>query len=273
MPSEVRRALVLAGRRAAVDPVAGAAGVTHKALAPVAGIPMALRVIEALAKAGAVETIGVSCADRALVVELASLAERAGIHVAIEHEQSAHSPAASVAAFVRSLSPDETALVTTADHPLLTGEIVSCFLREALARDADLVAGVVAESVYRRRFPEGPRTFIRLSDCAVSGANLFLVRAPGAARIADFWLRLEGVRKQPWRLVSHFGASTLLRFLGGWLTIGQAEKEVSRRVGASVGVVLLPFAEAALDVDRPSDLERVESVLHGGTLEKSSGAG
>ena len=35
-------ALVLAGSRGAADPVAQAAGVAHKALAPVGGIPMIL---------------------------------------------------------------------------------------------------------------------------------------------------------------------------------------------------------------------------------------
>ena len=42
-------ALVLAGRRSGgADPMAAAAGVSHKALLPVAGVPMLLRVVSAL---------------------------------------------------------------------------------------------------------------------------------------------------------------------------------------------------------------------------------
>ncbi|MFC7554928.1 hypothetical protein ACFQU7_25930 [Pseudoroseomonas wenyumeiae] len=42
-------ALVLAGSRAgAADPMAMAAGVSHKALLPVGGVPMLARVLEAL---------------------------------------------------------------------------------------------------------------------------------------------------------------------------------------------------------------------------------
>ena len=41
-------ALILAGSRGPDDPMARAAGVSHKALLPVAGVPMLLRVVEAL---------------------------------------------------------------------------------------------------------------------------------------------------------------------------------------------------------------------------------
>ena len=41
-------ALVLAGQRRGTDPMAAAAGLSHKALLPVAGVPMLLRVLAAL---------------------------------------------------------------------------------------------------------------------------------------------------------------------------------------------------------------------------------
>lgn len=272
MRASVNRALVLAGSRGSAEPVAAAAGVRHKALVPVAGEPMAVRVIRALAAQPSIREIGVSTGDRDLVASLDALSAKAGIRAEITHFPSADSPAASVGTYIDLLRPGDIALVTTADHPLLTPKMVTRFLEEALERDAEVVAGVVSEAVYRARFPSGPRTFIRLSDNAFSGANLFLVRAPGAASVARFWVRLEAVRKRPWRLVSHFGPSVLLRFVLRRLTVAEAENEVSRRVGARVALVLLPFAEAALDVDRPSDLEAVERVLADGALEKPEGS-
>ncbi|MGB4781436.1 hypothetical protein [Candidatus Methylomirabilis sp.] len=47
-------AIVLAGDRVSDDPVARAAGVPCKALVPVGGVPMVLRVLGALAEAQAV---------------------------------------------------------------------------------------------------------------------------------------------------------------------------------------------------------------------------
>jgi len=252
--------------------VAGAAGARHKALVPVAGVPMAVRVIRALAAQPSIREIGISAEDPDLVVSLGALSEKAGIRVDLKHFASGTSPAASIAAYIDALQAGEIALVTTADHPLLTPEMVARFLDAALDREVDVVAGAVSETIYRARFPTGPRTFIRLADAAISGANLFLIRAPGAAAVARFWVGLEAARKRPWRLVSHFGPSTLLRFLCRRLTVADAEIEVSRRVGARVALVLLPFAEAALDVDRPSDLEAVEGVLADAALENPQGA-
>jgi hypothetical protein len=162
------------------------------------------------------------------------------------------------------LEDGELALVTTADHPLMTTDILRHFVAQAAERDADLVAGVVSERVYRARFPSGPRTFVRFADDAFSGANLFLVRAPGAVRVAYFWVRLEGVRKRPWRLVSHFGIGTLVRFLTGKLTVAAALAEASKIIGARMDAVFLPFAEAALDVDKPADLVTVKALIEAG---------
>jgi len=269
--NHVRRALVLAGRRSAGDALAESEGLTHKALLPIGGVAMGVRVLTALASTPAIERIGVSCDDPQLVARLEGLMSSVRPGLRLEHHASARSPAASLEAYVASLDDGDLALVTTADHPLMTTEIVGDFLEQARGRDADLVAGVVSERVYRARFPTGPRTFVRFADDAFSGANLFLVRAPGAARVARFWVRLEGVRKRPWRLVSHFGLGTLVRFLRGRLTVAAALAEASRVIGARVDAVFLPFAEAALDVDKPADLAAVKALIEGAAAVENRG--
>ncbi|MGH6720389.1 MAG: NTP transferase domain-containing protein, partial [Alphaproteobacteria bacterium] len=66
-PDEPPTALVLAAARRPDDPIARAAGVDHKALVPVAGVPMLQRVVEALRASGCVGRIVVSI-DRAAVL-------------------------------------------------------------------------------------------------------------------------------------------------------------------------------------------------------------
>jgi molybdopterin-guanine dinucleotide biosynthesis protein A len=258
----IRHALVLAGRRASGDPLAERAGLSHKALLPVAGVPMAARVLRALTAQPGIDNISVSSDEPSLVDALAEFVGPDLGRVRLEHHTSARSPAASVADYLAGLADGERVLVTTGDHALLTDEIVRVFLERADAFPSDLVVGVVSESVYRGRFPAGPRTFLRFSDVSFSGANLFVARAPTAARVAYFWVRLEGVRKKPWRLVSHFGVRNLLRFVTGRLSAVRALDRASRVVGARIDVVFLPFAEAALDVDRDADVTAVAAVLN-----------
>ena len=67
-------AILLAGRRdGATDPLAQAAGVTHKCLVPVAGQPMLLHVIEALVANRRIGTVRVVIEDPALLFGLPPL--------------------------------------------------------------------------------------------------------------------------------------------------------------------------------------------------------
>ncbi len=252
-------ALVLAGdRRGEADPVAVRAGVRHKCLAPVAGTPMLCRVVGTLASMPRIGTIHVALSDPAILDRTACLRE-----VARTGRLRAAPAAASVARSVADLFAETgpPLLVTTADHPLLTVAMVEGFLDLADREAADLVAGLVAEETIRKRLPDTRRTFLRFRDRAFSGANLFLLAGPGAAAILAFWERVERDRKRPWRIARALGPGLLLAYLLRRLTLDAAMERASRRIGGRARAVVLPFAEAAVDVDRPADLELVERLL------------
>jgi hypothetical protein len=114
---------------------------------------------------------------------------------------------------------------------------------------------MVAARVLRARFPESKRTYVPFRDDGYSGANLFLFRTPASRAAAAFWVRAERFRKRPWRLVSAFGPVALALFLLRRLDLDSALARASRTIGARVAAVRLPFPEAAVDVDKPADLE------------------
>jgi len=254
------RTLVLAGRRAGGDAMADASGLRHRALLPIAGVPMLERVVEALEGSGVAAAIAVCSDDAGLVEGTPALAALASAGRLVFTPAST-SPASSVAAYFEQACRTEPLLVTTADHPLLTPQIVRHFAERAAASTADCVVGLVPASVYRARFPDQPRTFIPLRGEKYSGANLFFLRTPAAAAVPRFWVRVEAHRKTPWKLVRQFGLVTLALFAAGALDLRAAMARASRVVGARVDVVELPFAEAALDVDKEADRVAVEAVF------------
>jgi GTP:adenosylcobinamide-phosphate guanylyltransferase len=256
------KALVLAGRREGGDAAFDSPELSHKALLPIAGVPMLERVVRTLEESGVCSSISVSTDDPRLVFSTPYLAELADEKVGFLHtHRSGTSPAASVADFCTIVSHGEPVFCTTADHPLLTPEIVRYFYEHASGRPADFVVGLVPATVYRRRFPEHERTFIRLRGEKYSGANLFLLRTPRAAEVPRFWTRAEQYRKTPWKLVSVFGFSTLVSFLLGRMDLSQALDRASDVIGAGIDAVELPFAEAALDVDKFEDRLAVEEIF------------
>ncbi|HVP27652.1 MAG TPA: NTP transferase domain-containing protein [Myxococcota bacterium] len=254
------RALLLAGRRGPTDAVAAAAGVSHRPLVPVAGVAMLVRVLRTLEATAGVGPIAISIDAPQLLERLPEVAEALGTG-RVSAAASLDSPSASVGAAVAALAPGERLLVTTADHPLLTPPVVGGFLREALARDADLVVGVVAATTVRAAHPGAVRTFVPLRGEAYSGANLFLARAPGARRVCEFWREAERFRKRPWRLVRTFGLPALALFLLRRLDLAAALARASDVIGARVEAVVLADAEAAIDVDRPADLALATRLL------------
>jgi GTP:adenosylcobinamide-phosphate guanylyltransferase len=252
-------AVVLAGTRGEGDPLAAAEGVRHRALLPVAGVPMLLRVVRTLRASPGVGRIEISIDDPSALDDVEELA-RAVADGTLAVRRSLDSPSRSVLDSLEAAGSGPV-LITTADHALLTQEMVACFLEGGEATQADLAVGLVARTVLEARFPESTRTWLSFRDDDYSGANLFLFRTPASRRAAAFWRRAESFRKRPWRLVSAFGPVALILFLLRRLDLDGALARASRAIGAKIAAVRMPMAEAAIDVDRPSDLALVEELL------------
>jgi GTP:adenosylcobinamide-phosphate guanylyltransferase len=252
-------ALVLAGSRGPTDPVARVAGVAYKALAPVAGVPMLLRVMRTLAASESIGEIALGIDPAALNSTDAETAEELR-DMTTQFTPLGKTPSQSVQRALEALPTALPLLVTTADHALLTPAMVDHFCRAA-PEDADVAFAVATETLLRRDYPDTRRTYYRLAGQGYSGCNLFLLRRPAAAKVAAFWSEMERYRKRPWRLVAAIGPLTLVSFLLGRLSLDDAARRLSEIVGATVKPVEMPFAEAAIDVDKPADLTLAEVIL------------
>lgn len=253
-------ALVLAGSRGPADPVAAACKVAHKALAPVAGVPMLLRVVRTLEASSRIRRVALQTNEPAMFDAVPEL--RAAI--ASGHLQvlpAAASPAQSVAQAMETLAGDLPLLVTTADHPLLTAAMVDHFCDQATASEAPVAVGLAPASLVLAKYPGALRTFYRLGGERWSGCNLFALMQPEARQAIEFWVRLEQHRKKPWRLIAAIGLRPLLVYLLLRPGLDRAMAELSRVIGVEGRAVVMPFAEAPIDVDKPQDLELVEEIL------------
>ena len=255
--------LVLAGRRGAADALADALARSdasgHHALLDVAGVPMLLRVVRALQRAPSVGRIVISIDDPAALDAVPEL-RAALLDGSLSCRTARDSPSRSVLDALSQAAPGEVVAVVTADHPLLTPEMFEHFAASAVDGD-DVLVALVPAAVIRAAYPESRRTYLRLREDGYSGANLFAFLTPRAQRAAEFWQRAEQFRKQPWRLVASFGPLSLLLFLTRRIDLEGAFERVSRAMGVRVRAVRMPWAEAAIDVDRPADLGLVCRVL------------
>jgi CTP:molybdopterin cytidylyltransferase MocA len=77
---------------------------------------------------------------------------------------------------------------------------------------------------------------------------------------ADFWRRVEQQRKKPLRVIGALGWITVLRYILGRLSLDQSLRQLSGRLGVNAGTVLLPYAQAAIDVDTVADWQFVQKI-------------
>jgi HAD superfamily phosphoserine phosphatase-like hydrolase len=245
-------AVVLAGSRPGADPLADRFRVPVKALVPVGGEPMVGRVVGTLLQCKRV--------TRVLVLtqapdDLAWLAE----HPRVEVTASRTDIAGSLAAVLGTDSAPWPALVTTADHPLLTSDMVEHFLEASAGSDATM--GIVERGVMLARFPETKRTWIRFGGDAFTGANLFTFQTEQALKAIGLFGRAEADRKRRHRLIWHFGPALAFSAATRTVSVERGMARLSRRLGIRATAVALPFPEAGIDVDRLDDHELAERIL------------
>ena len=253
-------AIILAGVRSTGDPVAEAAGVPCKALIPVGGRPMVLRVLDALRAAqqiGAIMLCGLSEKSIELQPELKTRIAEGSLKCLAGQS----TPSLSTYHALKSAPDGLPVLVTTADHALLTSQIVDFFCGEARRMGCDLAVGLTPYKAVISAFPETKRTAMKFKDGAYCGCNLYGFLDPRSYRAAQFWRQVEQERKKPLRMMRIMGWWTVARYLMGKISLDEGLKKISHKLEIRVRAVMLPFPQAAVDVDTTDDWHFVQSLV------------
>lgn len=243
-------ALILAGSRPGPpDPVAASEGVWHKALAPLQGLPMLARVVDALRQAG-ITRIAVSASDP----QVMDMARQLNCEVLL----AAAGPSASVEIGLHRMGAP--LLVTTSDHALLHPQWVDDFVKDTPS-GADVAILMARREAVEAAVPGSRRTWLRFADGHWSGCNLFLLATERAGAAIDTWKMVEADRKRPWRIAARLGLGMLVSYAVGRLTLAEAIAGLGRRIGITAALVAARDGLAAVDVDNPQDLADARAII------------
>ena len=246
--------MVLAGSRPGSDSFAVSHGTDLKALIPVAGEPMVCRPVRTL----------LDNPNVAVVRVLTQQTERIAAILPADPRLTVESTGATLASTLAAIGADPLTkwplLVTTADHALLDDAMIADFT--ASAAGADVAIGLVEARPLLARLPNTKRTWIGFRGGRYSGANLFALGSPRAAKAIDLWRGVEQDRKKGWRLLAALGPAGLLGLLK-LRSLDQTMKALSRRLDLDLRAVQMRDPLAAVDVDKPADHDLVESILAG----------
>ncbi len=250
-------AIVLAGQRSAADPLVQRSNAGCKAMIEIDGKAMLQRVLDTLAASQQVDRRIISGPD------LQQLDPQSAIRTLVDSgdvdwQAPQSSPSTSAWHAMQTVPAGTPILLTTADHPLLSAEIVDEFCRQSRVHDLDVAAGLAPYELVRQAFPDMKKTVMHFKEGDYCGCNLFTFMTPEGRDAARFWRKVEQERKNPFKVIRALGWASVLKYLLHRLTLREALDNLSNKLGVRAGTVLLPWAEAAVDVDSISDHDIVQ---------------
>jgi len=229
---------------------------TNKAMLDLLGKPMAQWVLDALDQADTVDAIvlvGLTEAD-------GLVGKKIKAYIPNQGEMLANARAGMEK--VREINPQaELVLFVSSDIPGIQPEIVNWVVKNAEKSEADLYYHVVEKSVMETRYPESKRSYTRLKDVVVCGADLNIARILLDKDQDSLWERLFDARKSVVKQASLIGWDTLFLLLTRQVTLEKAAEKVSRKIHLHGKAVLCPYAEVAMDVDKPFQYEILRADL------------
>ncbi len=244
----------MAAARGPDDPMARAFKARHKCLIEIDGTPMLVRVVEALKAFPKITTIGVSIDAPEVLRYTAGLEQ-------LELFESSDSAPHSVIKAIREMEQPFPLLVTTADHALLTSEMVEDFCHRAQNMQGDIIIGLAERSNIERVDTTVSRTYFRFQDGSFSGCNLYYLKSEKALNAVQFWHKVDKLRKHPFALARTFSLMILIKYMLGRLTLKDGLEYASNLLDVHATAAILPFGEAAIDVDKPEDHALVTKLL------------
>ncbi|WP_425409731.1 nucleotidyltransferase family protein [Hyphococcus sp.] len=251
--------IMAAQRTGVVNPLAQAAGVSHKCLVEIDGKTLIEHTLSAVVDSGLARRITISIEDEQPLREVGyvrGLMDSGLVRVCASDDNIF----ASVAAALEGDDSAYPAIITTADNVLFTPEMLSFFC--AGAEQYDACAGMASKETLFSKYPGGQRRFHKFRDGEFTNCNIFAIMNPKALQAAEIFRSggqfLKASRR---KLIAAFGVFNALAYKAAWFKRDDAFARIGKRFGLNVGVVELPFPEAPIDVDNERTLGFATDIL------------
>lgn len=251
--------VILAGRRSGIhDPLAKAAGVSHKCLVPVAGVPMIQRVLRTVSRAMPNSRVAVCVDDVGVVADLPEVRalRDEGRLVLVEAADNLFDSVKAVAA---ALPPPFA--ITTADNVLVTPSALRQMEQFTRTGDAEAAFTMARKEDIQRVHPKGQRRFYEFRDGEFANCNMYYVASEKALAAAAAFREGGQFLKVPQRIVRAFGVLNLLAFRFKLRTIDATARAVGRRFGVRLRVLVFEDGRLAIDVDSEASKAVTEEIL------------
>lgn len=155
----------------------------------------------------------------------------------------------------------EYVLIVSSDIPTVKSHMIDWLVQESMQTKDDLYYGVCPREVMEARFPNSNRTYTKLKDMHICGADVNVIHISMATDHLDTWEELIGNRKSPLRQAAVIGLDTLFLLFTRQFTLQGLVERASQRIGIKGRAIIWSHAEPCMDVDKPHQLELLRADL------------
>ncbi len=227
-----------------------------KALVDIAGKPMIQWVLDALGDAKQV--------DNGIIVGLSpksGVTCKKPLHYLSNQGRMLSNIVAGVEKTLELNPKAEYVLVVSSDIPGIEPEMVDWLVETSMTEKVDLYYGVIPREVMETRYPGSKRSYTRLKDIELCGADIHISHVSMATEHLDMWEELIGNRKSSLKQAATIGFGTLFLLLLRRLTLADAVERVTQRIGVTGRAIVWDHAEPGMDVDKPHQFELLREDL------------
>ena len=247
-------AVILAGRRN-TGKLQDVASEEWEALVDLGGRPMAQYIVDACS--------GSKSVDRIAVVGRADVMATRVTGRQVTFVEAGSTAIENLRRGLKALGATGYLLICASDIPLVTPEIIDRLVGACLAKPAQLYYPIISREDNDARFPGMHRTYGTVREGTFTGGNIFLLDASIVEERLPVAENFFNARKNPLKMAGLLGWSFLVGLLLKRLAIADIERRVGQLFGVAGKAVICHDPEVAVDVDKPSDLELVKSLLGG----------
>jgi GTP:adenosylcobinamide-phosphate guanylyltransferase len=152
-------------------------------------------------------------------------------------------------------------IVASSDIPAVLPEQIDWIVQTAEKTDLDVYYNVVSRQVMESRFPGSNRSYVHLKDIDLCGGDLNIIRAAMVSEKDEIWAKIINARKNAFKQAALIGYDTLFLLMLRLISLNDAINKVTQRLHITGQAIVCPYAEIAMDVDKPHQLELMRADL------------
>lgn len=145
----------------------------------------------------------------------------------------------------------------SSDIPHMQAHMIDDLIKLCQPLDRILYYAAITPDLMESAYPNAKRTYANFSDQPLAGCDIFVSTTKLLETNRDLWRKVVNARKNPLAMAWTIGFKTLFKLAIGRLSVQDATALAGRLLEADqpIGVVYPPYAQLAMDGDKPHQID------------------